>query len=102
MFGLSSLVYVRDYVYGLQNPQNPSACAQESDELNAQNFVGVHELPESKEEEQRKENVVAEASSAKLASFVTHSVRNHKSTPIGFLENTLDQSKSYLQKCDEL
>lgn len=95
-------MYVRDYVYGLQSQQNPSACAQESDELNAQNFVGVHELPESEEGEQRKENVVAEASSAKLASFVTHSVRNRTSTPIGFLENTLDQSKSYLQKCDEL
>ena len=97
-------MYVRDYVYGLQSQQNPSACAQES-ELGAQSFLGVPKLTELKEGEQRKENVVVEASSTKLGYFVTHesySVRNRKSTSLGFLENTLDQNKSCFRKCDEL
>lgn len=104
MFGLSSLVYVRDYVQGLQRQQNPSACAQENDAQGAQNLLGVPELSESKEAEQRKENVVVETSSANLGLPVTHessSTRNRTSTPLGFLENTLDQNKSYSQKYDE-
>jgi len=48
---------------------------------------------------------VVEAPPAKVVSFVTHdshSTRNRTSTPLSFLENTLDQSKSCFRKCDEL
>jgi hypothetical protein len=104
MFGLSSLVYVRDYVQGLQSQHNQSSCAHASDEIGARNFWGFSELPESKERDQRRQNVVVDASSAKLGSFMTHefSPRNRTSKPLGFIENNLDQNKTCFQTCDEL
>jgi hypothetical protein len=98
MFGLTSLVYVRDYVQGLQSQRSPSACAQEIDELCARDYLGVCELPELKGRNQIKENSVVKALSTKLGSSVTRkstSPRNHTNTALGFLD--LGQGKSCFQ-----
>ncbi len=95
MFGLTRLVYIRDYIQGLQSQLNPSAWGQDNDEL-CENFLVAHELPKLGKEQPRS----VEASSEKLVSCVTQEpslLINSTNTSTNFLE--LDQSEFGFQKC---
>ena len=48
MFGLTGLIYVRDYVQGLQGQRSPSASAGGNDQQYAHDLLGLRELPDSK------------------------------------------------------
>lgn len=103
MFGLSSFLYVRDYIQGLQSQQKPLTDEQVSDEKGPYSFSQHFGSPILNERGEVVEPIVGEALPAKLSSPLSHNsslpqiLGTRTNTPLRILERNLDYDETFIR-----